>query len=247
MKYCYVLLCLLFLLSPSLEAQKKKKKKKQELHYTELMPSAEEILATEDRLNRVVALFTGQFSNKAQADTANSPRYTAQHLIGLPIWENRKGECWVYMRWTPWGQKEVRVAQGVFKFQRLNRDTITMQHFGVPDTWLADNPTAWEFPSNFDEFSPKELIELPANCLIDIFESPEQKGLYHAVQRSVCPLPLSEEIQGIRLKWDLSAGFIKSLLGMYNADAELLFEYQRPDGLHFEREEPETRDKKKRS
>ena len=216
-------------------AQKNKTKEAPKAHFSSLLKTPDEIAKIEDRQERFYQLFCGKFNNKAQADTASSAQFVAQETVCVPIWTNRVGERWIYARWSPVAQPEIALGHTIYKLERLNRDSMRLINYGIPESWLSEAPMAWEFPVFFEQFSPKDLQRLPEACDAFVLQVPDNPLLFKVTSPQVCPSSLGEGIAGTTTDLEVALTYRKVFVGLYNGEGQLLFRHPEPWGLYFER------------
>lgn len=237
MKVTHFVLLLVLVLAQEAWAQKKtKKKNKAQQHYLSATKTPAEIEALENKQERLFHSLVGHFSNREQADTTSNPLLrNVQELIAIPIWPERLGEYWFYMRWIPEGQPERPMAEVVAQLKKLNRDTFSLQYWSLPKDFLAaERPDEWKKPNPFAGCSVKKL-NVVDGCRTRIYE--KERNVFVSVTEANCSgADLgSGMIHEISLDAEYRPSQYNSFGVFFGKDGVKMFEYPAPAGLLMKR------------
>lgn len=236
-----LLLTCLMLMPLLVFAQKKgtKGKKTGKFHYTANFKSEKEIQGMENKMERVYHAFIGHYTNKAQADTANSPLFREQEIICVPIWQQtRKGEHWLYIGWFAANSYQKSLAQSVIRLNKRGRDTFDVMLYVLPaeeDENFYSYEWAKEQP--FTNVDVRKLLKTEV-CLGWVVET--KAGSVEWVTPQLCAQNISDVIQHHKIDASVSPEYIRFFTQFYTADKQRVFGYDRPIGQQFDRISKQT-------
>lgn len=195
------------------------------------MKSPKEIRDLSTRLEKVYYCFIGHFTNQEQSLTTTSLLHQEQEIIAVPIWEKRKQEYWFYMGRFKANFKEQAIEEGIFQLKRINRDTLSLQFFEIPDA--QDYSEEWAKEQPFKVLEPSDL-NAKVDCISYVVNYGSNQyrliaGEYH------CPHTLSHQIHYFDLKAMITPETQSYQAAFYDENQQLVFEYERPNDLKFKR------------
>ncbi|MCH2043340.1 MAG: CpcT/CpeT family chromophore lyase [Saprospiraceae bacterium] len=199
--------------------------------YWEKVKDPMEIRELSSRLEKVYYCFIGHFSNREQAQTTTSLLYQEQEIIAVPIWEKRKQEYWFYMGRFKANFKEQALEEGIFQLKRLNRDTLSLQFFEIPEA--PNYTTEWMEEQPFKLLTPSDLypVEDCFSYIVDygINQYRIVAGKYH------CPHTLSHQIHYVDFEGIITPYTHSYQSAFYDENQQLILDYKRPKDLKFKR------------
>ena len=156
----------------------------------------------------------------------------------MPFWRERKGEFWSYWAWIGADAPETVLSQGVFRYVRLNRDTLLMEHYLLPkDFEHKPGQPEWSKPEPLKNYRPNDLKKL--SCVNYVIET--KRDEFEISCEGYCKefefSPMGE-IQGMAIKFRLTPQSIHDYSEHFDKDGNLLFAYERPIGVYYERLNP---------
>lgn len=236
--YIFLAFVALFLSITSGELQAQKKKKEPWNYLTNTKTPAE-ILTIENKLERLSYMFQGEFTNEEIAKVANSSLFQHQDIICVPIWQERKGEYWLYWGWFKHGQPERSLAQAVWQVSRLNRDTFELKFYQLPDEEDKNYYSMeWQKEKPFANMKVKDLIYTGGKYAIT--EINENVYKLHPLGKPH-GYPMSEKIQFINLNIEISPDTHHHFSNFYDEKMVKVFGYDDTvDGNSFFRRPKNT-------
>ena len=230
----FFLLCMAFLPCLSLLAQKRAKT----FDYTNVFYDAETLNQLENKLDRIVTLFSGHYSNRAQADTANSPLYREQEIICVPIFKDKRvGEHWIYIGWFAANSYQKPLAHAIFQIRKKDRDTLELVGYHKLPKEVEKENYSWEWIKEkpFDQLDFKAMLALnPEPCTYPLIE--RKIGQVAWLRTQPCHDEISDLIHYHDVSADCSQDYIRFYSRFLDANQEYRFGYdQNPIGQQFDR------------
>ena len=209
------------------------KDKKNAWHYLSDTKTPEEILAIENKLQRLYYIMAGEFSNEHTLGLQTKVPH--QDFITIPIWKDRKDEYWLHWGWYKHGEPERALAQGILNVSRLNRDSFQVIFYPLPKEeennyysleWTKKNP--------FSNLKPKDLVEAEKHAYL-IFE--REDNIFELVHSDKPQhFNMSDAIKYINLNILFSLEKQINSTLFFDANQEVLFGFgDRNNGGIFER------------
>lgn len=213
MRAILFVLTIVMFVSTTMEAQKQKRRTKN--YYLTDAKSSNEIAQIDNKLEKVVNLFTGHF---ASMDSDNL--IADQELIGRRIWQKRSGEAWVYLGWFKAGFIESPISMSICKFSRVSPDTILMETFDFPnkesyvEEWMEKEP--------FNNLEPGDLISKGNNCGTYLTRNSENE--FRMFPKGLCHTPLNASIEYSMSEGMLDLEAVNMITRFYGKEKDLLLE-----------------------
>lgn len=199
-------------------------------NYLKQSMTADEIRNTSNKLERVSNMFIGHFSNVEFAEKLDNPLLSGQEVIGIRIWPERTDGIWIYSGWFKPDFPEEALSQGVFKFQRLSPDTISMIHYKFPER-NDKYSYEWAKKEAFKKLKPKDLI-FKDGCDQKIVKVGEDA--YQVLHNpNLCPVEADGGIEYIKMDIRISSEYLDFHSSFYDAKKEIMVDYT--DGNKFMR------------
>ena len=204
-----------------------RKPKEPTSNYLHRTKSAEEIRATENKMEKLYYMFCGEFTNKAQADTSKIPAFSVrQEVISVPIWTERKGEYWFYMGWYKFGQPEQSLLQGICRLTKDSRDTFRITTYALPNEKENDYYSLeWKKENPFHDLRPKDLIA-HEGCSSLLVESGANEFRMFS-DGEPCPRNISDALQYFELQGLMTPEILLWSSYFYNKDLEIILNYEK--------------------
>lgn len=201
---------------------------KEQFNYLERTKSSQEIVETENRLDKLYQMFLGLFSNKIQARQESSPLYRNQELIAVPIWPKRGGEKWLYICWLQEDRPNDLLSQEVWNFKKRDRETLEIVMYDLPnkDRYSGD----WRKKDPLSNLDPEDLFYYEG-CTAVVKRAGTNK---FTITGAACRRDLSDVIKHVEVHGVATPDSLIFYNKMLNVDQKELFSYEK--GLHFERQ-----------
>jgi len=226
-----LILLLLLLCATQGFAQRQKPK----INYLSNTKTAAEIRNLDNKQERLYYSLLGEFTNKRQSDTATNPALAVhQEMIAVPVWQERKGEYWLYMGWFKHGSPEKALAQGFFKLTKESRDTFLLSFFLPPNE--ADNnyySLEWKKHKPFADLRPKDLISAQGCSNYIVVKDAETFTILG--DENPCQRYMSENLQAFDFRADLRPEVVRHFTAFFNKEGKFAFDYPQPVGLELYR------------
>lgn len=201
---------------------------KEQYNYLDKTKDREEIIATENKLEKAYNMYLGLFSNKVQARKEPSAVYRSQELISVPIWPRRGDEYWMYVCWLQEDRPEDLLSQEVWNFKKKDRETLELKMFDIPDK--GDYVDDWRKKDPLNNLHPDELI-YREGCTATIKREGKDRFVITGVP---CRRNLSDMIKYVEIHGVMTPDSIVLYNKMLDIDQHEVFSYKK--GLHFERQ-----------
>lgn len=225
-------LCLPFFLSA--QKGKKKRKNKDKSYYLQAARSTDEIRNIENKLEKLYYMQIGHFSNKNQADTTSLPIYAEQEYIVVPIWQERKGEYWLYWVWITADKPDITLCEGIFKFSRPNREEFLLEHYALPSELAGKTSLEWAQKQPLKKYKPAQLKKM--DCPAYVTENASNEFEIHMDEPCFeFDLNALGDISSMAFRQIISPEVIRDFCSYTDAQGKFLFEYDQPNGLYLER------------
>lgn len=201
---------------------------KEQFNYLEASKNRQEIVETENRLDKLYYMFLGLFSNKTQARKESSPLYRGQELIAVPIWPKRGEERWLYICWLQEDRPNDLLSQEVWNFKKRDRETLEIVMYDLPnkDRYSGD----WRKKDPLSNLDPEDLIYYEG-CTAVVKR--EDNNSFN-ITGEACKRDLSDVIKHVEVHGVATPDSIVFYNKMLDVKKEALFSYEK--GLHFERQ-----------
>ncbi len=200
----------------------------QKTKYHYLMPTmnADEILALDNKMERLYYMLLGHFDNKEQADTSTVPFIKHQEFIAVPLWrEQRKGEYWLAFAWYKAGNLEEPLVQFVYKLAKKDRDTFYFERYFIPDEMRN---TDWAKSDPYSKFKPQDLRK--SDCLMLLYPHPTEPNAYQMnmpTEDDYCSGDVGTRGYAyVRMLVDISPVMWNLRVTFYDKDYKVLFSYK---------------------
>jgi hypothetical protein len=188
----------------------------------------------ENKLERLYYMYCGEFSNERQSSASEDIAYSLrQELLTIPIWQERKGEYWLYSAWFKHGQPDRPLTHGIARLTRENRDSFKLTFYQLPkeeDAALA-YAGEWQKAKPFDHLRPKDLTHTP-NCYNYIVERAENEFEILALEEG-CYYYISEQRQYMRYRAKVTIEGIFQYTQFLDGDKKVSFEYPLEKGFEL--------------
>lgn len=201
---------------------------KEQYNYLEKTKTAEEIIDTENRVEKAFYMCVGLFSNKTQARQESSALYRSQELISVQIWPRRGQEYWLYICWLQEDRPDNLLSQEIWNFKRLNRDSIAVHMYDVPNKDMYSKD--WRKKDPLRDLKPNDLSE-ESKCIAYLTRIDKDRFV---LKGDICARELSDQIKHIEISGILNPAGIVLYNRMLDSDKDEKFKYEQ--GLQFERQ-----------
>lgn len=195
-QFLFLFFCCFGVVFGQKKKNKSKKSKTEPFHYLSNCKTNAEIEKLHNKLEVVYYIHMGEFSNQEQMDTNTNPQVKPQEVIRVPIWQKeRVGEYWGITCLVSPNNPQKPVGQMIFKMNKINRDTILFETFGLPVEMRGD---FWYTEKGFANFKPNDLVKI--GCRHIIVGEKMDYAMFLAAGEKPCPTrDLHESVHAIEL------------------------------------------------
>lgn len=113
------------------------------------------------KIKKIEKTFTGNFDNKAQADTTQNKMLGHQQVRVLRIWKKKyKGEYWMYSGWFYAGDENNPFQEVAYQVVEMLGDTMVMQGYLLPIQLRREGKLRereWRHGDAFDNIDKEDL------------------------------------------------------------------------------------------
>jgi hypothetical protein len=180
--------------------------------------SATTVEKTSSKIDKVMKMWTGHFSNKEYVEAKNDPTAQEQEIIGRRIWRDRAGEYWLYTAWFKTGSYETPLAHSLAQISRISPDTLLITFWGL-DEEHKSKAYEWAKDKPFDDINPKDLENMGSDCGSYVTRLGENEFKMSAL--GPCADEISDQIKFFEINGSLEPNNINFSTNFLNADKKV--------------------------